>query len=125
ILGVGAGSDNVRGLEFHLDLDIAFVGNHRLRVNHQTDVAILNAVKPAVEPAPEAAQPPCQRVSYGLSDALVVAGSGAARVQDVYPSAITELGSESDRHAAPDLGLVLPAVEHVDLGLVQQLRAAL
>src|SRR5262249_52011102 len=66
-----------------------------------------------------------QGAPYALSDAIDAGTRTAARVQDVKTSAYTELGSESDRHAAPDLGLVLPAVEHVYLGLVQQLRAAL
>src|SRR5262245_5095730 len=125
VLDVAAGSDYVRTLEVHLDLDVALVGDLRLRLDHQTDVSVLDAVKTIVEPA-EAAETRRQAVRYILSYAAVVAiidAIDAAQAPEVYPVTV-ELGSEPDGHAASDLGLVLPAVNHVYLGLVQKLRFA-
>ena len=123
VLDVGAGSDDVRTLEVHLDLDVAFVGDLRLRLDHQADVSILNAVKTIVEPAePKTSR---QAVRNTISDAAVVIIIAIDAVQAIEVKPIAEvLGSESDGHAAPDLGLVLPAVEHMYLGLVQKLRFA-
>src|SRR5262252_9544305 len=48
VLNVASGSDYVRTLEVHLDLDVAFLGDLRLRLDHQADVPVLDAVKTIV-----------------------------------------------------------------------------
>src|SRR5262249_15146557 len=127
VLDVAAGSDYVRTLEVHLDLDVALEGDLRLRLDHQADVSVLDAIKTIVEPA-EAAETSRQAIRYILSYAAVViaiidAIDPVQAPEASYPVTV-ELGSESHGHATPDLGLVLSPVEHVYLGLVQKLRFA-
>src|SRR5262245_3825079 len=131
VLNIAAGSDDVRTLEVHLDFDVALVGDLRLRLDHQADVSVLDAVKTIAEPAEpaEAAETRRQAVCDALSDAAIVIAIDAIDAIDAAEApeasvAYPELGSESDRHATPDLGLVLSPVEHVYLGLVQKLRFA-
>src|SRR5262249_52707729 len=127
VLNVAAGSDYVRTLEVHLDLDVALVGDLRLRLDHQADVSVLDAIKTIVEPA-EPAETRRQAVCNVLSDAAIVSAIidavDAFNAPKADPIPI-ELGSEPDGHATPDLGFVPSPVEHVYLGLVQKLRFAL
>src|SRR5215813_11190931 len=98
VLNVAAGSDYVRTLEVHLDLDVALVGDLRLRLDYQADVSVLDAIKTIIEPAEPRRQTVCDVLSDAAIVSAIIDAVDAINAPEAEPITI-ELGSESDGHA--------------------------
>jgi hypothetical protein len=129
--GIRSGGDDIRGLEFHLDLDIALTGDRWLRLDHQSNVAVLDIVdagKPESTSASHSTDStntanPSPNASHSTR-ANAAAPAESPTEASTKTSTKTEGGAEPHRHAPPHFGLVLLSIKGVDLCAIQQTRVA-